>query len=849
MSNRIGDLQFEVTADASAADATVQGLGKTSSSVTEQLGKLSTGLLVGGGAIVAMGKNAVSAFSTIEDYTLRASLRGGEYAETVGTLVGLTSTLAAGSAFTGAEVAKSMYIMAGSGFVTEQQITDVTLAMQDMATVARIDLPTATRLATGVLNQFQLESYRAASVTDILATAVHRTPTSIQALTGALTYASGAAVAAGFSLEETTAALGVMARSGIEGSAAGSSLGRMMTEILSPASNAAAGALERLNIQTHDYYGNVLPLPNIMGQFESGLYGMSDAQRQAYLDTIFGANGIRAFNAIAGQGVESLIELEDALGKYGAANYYATQFLQTTSGQQELMRANTMRLRESIGEALVPTMQSLNRLLETLGNFVTDNSELLSRMAPIVFSVGLAMVALGTGIKGVLAVIKTVKALKAAWAVVTGVLSAAKLVLLLKPALIIAAIAAIVAAVIWLVRNWEDVAAAITEIWGNFTEWLTGHLQRLGDFIQDIFDAIGNFLRNIWDGIVNFFQAVWSDITAIFTGDLYGISDFTWGIIDGIRGFIERIFEGIANFFRTIWEGIRNFFTRIWEAIVGVFTGAITGVTNTVRGGFDAVRNVITGIWNGISNFFGNIWGTISSTVSGALGRVSSTISNGWNNVRSFTSSGWQTISSTVSGAWNTMSTATTNAQTRMLNAARGVVNNVRNVFSNFPSLLTGAGQSLMAGLRRGIESAKNAAVNAARAAANAVRRIFPFSPAKDPSSPFFGKGWMLYSGESIMQGVADGISRGLPNAYRVAASAVSELYDALDLGAPDAPAISYSIDGVQQFDNRQTLLDGAIEVIDYERLSATLVGVLQPIFQSYGEVAYFRETAIPLGF
>jgi hypothetical protein len=73
-----------------------------------------------------------------------------------------------------------------------------------------------------------------------------------------------------------------------------------------------------------------------------------------------------------------------------------------------------------------------------------------------------------------------------------------------------------------------------------------------------------------------------------------------------------------------------------------------------------------------------------------------------------------------------------------------------------FRTAFESAGGSIVDGLIAGIKGGFNRAYSAVKDGMKNIRNLLPFSPAKE--GPFSGKGWTLYSGRSMMQGLADGI-------------------------------------------------------------------------------------------
>ena len=92
----------------------------------------------------------------------------------------------------------------------------------------------------------------------------------------------------------------------------------------------------------------------------------------------------------------------------------------------------------------------------------------------------------------------------------------------------------------------------------------------------------------------------------------------------------------------------------------------------------------------------------------------------------------------------------------------------VRDWFGRLPQMVLSAlgnvgrwlfesGKSIVQGLIDGIKNMAGGIGDAIGDALADARNLLPFSPAKE--GPFSGKGWTLYSGRSIVQGLADGIA------------------------------------------------------------------------------------------
>ncbi|MFH8619159.1 hypothetical protein ACH4E8_29415 [Streptomyces sp. NPDC017979] len=103
------------------------------------------------------------------------------------------------------------------------------------------------------------------------------------------------------------------------------------------------------------------------------------------------------------------------------------------------------------------------------------------------------------------------------------------------------------------------------------------------------------------------------------------------------------------------------------------------------------------------------------------------------------------------------MITAVRDGVAKAVEWVRGLPGRAGRALGNIGSTLYNSGRSLVQGFINGITSRAGDIANAVSSIVSKARDFFPFSPAK--TGPFSGKGWVLYSGQSIGQALAAGIT------------------------------------------------------------------------------------------
>lgn len=267
--------------------------------------------------------------------------------------------------FSANEVASAMTELAKGGF-SEAEIAggalESTLAL---AAAGGIDLATAATATTAAMNSFNISADESASIADALAGAANASAADVSDLQQALVQVATVAAGSNQSLGETTGFLAAMADAGIKGSDAGTSLKTMLMRLSAPTGTAAA-MLSKYNIATRDAEGNMLGLAELSGQLYQGLNRLSPAQRDAALQTIFGADALRAARIAYNEGEQGIQEYIDATGRAGAAQKAAAARMGPTQRALEELSGAWETLMVKMGKALAPTVQFIAGALQKL---------------------------------------------------------------------------------------------------------------------------------------------------------------------------------------------------------------------------------------------------------------------------------------------------------------------------------------------------------------------------------------------------------------------------------------------------------------------------------------------------
>lgn len=307
----------------------------------------------------------------------------------------------------------------------------------------------------------------------------------------------------------------------------------------------------------------------------------------------------------------------------------------------------------------------------------------------------------------------------------------------------------------------DGIASAVGKL-ADGIDWLNEKFPILGQVIGFLLDPMGSLA----DMAGNLF--------GLFSGDAgaTAVNDFTATFVEPVKAKLDEIGQWFQSLPQKAMDAGSQFLTNIGQWFQQLPSQIWTWLTQTIQ-------NV-------------QAWGSQMMAQAGDAGSRFLTGLGQW--LQSLPGRIWQWLTGAISSvqAWGgQMGAGARNAGNQFLQGITGTLQSlpgrIQSLFSNAGSWLLSSGRSIMDGLAQGIRNGISAAVDAASNAMEAISKLFPHSPAKE--GPFSGHGWTLYSGQSIIDGLAEGMLQrraGLVDATRAAISPASmELMHGMDTPRP----------------------------------------------------------------
>nr|DAZ16237.1 MAG TPA: minor tail protein [Caudoviricetes sp.] len=327
------------------------------------------------GTAAALGGVAAAAIkvgSDFESQMSRVKAISGATGEEFEQLKEQAMQLGADTSFSASQAAEGMENLAAAGFTTSE-IMNAMPGLLNLAAASGEDLASSSDIAASTLRGFGLAASDAAHVADVLAANANRTNSSVADTGEAMKYIAPLARAAGLSLEETAAAIGIMANAGVNGSQAGTSLRGALSRLSKPTKDMSE-AMDELGISFYDSNGKMKSLTEQVGMLRQATEGMTDEQKNNYLVTLYGQEALSGMLALINEGEGSLGELTNAYKNCdGAAQKAAETMQDNLSGALEQLGGSAQTLGLAFYNSVADNLKNAAKTATESINNITDS--------------------------------------------------------------------------------------------------------------------------------------------------------------------------------------------------------------------------------------------------------------------------------------------------------------------------------------------------------------------------------------------------------------------------------------------------------------------------------------------
>jgi TP901 family phage tail tape measure protein len=282
----------------------------------------------------------------------RIQAAAGETDDAMGAVKESIEAAAAAASRDVTEAAQAFEMLTREGFKTQDAMDQLKPAL-DFATASGLGLKESIGALTGVLDQFQIGAENAGDAADVIAASAKAGGTSVADMAQALEQAGPTAHQLGLELNDTAAALAVLAKNGIEGGKAGAALRTILVDLSDPTSRLQR-ELRDLGIESTD-----------LGTVLDELSRRGDGAERAF--NALGAKGGTALRALVSESAglrQMTVDLKETTGAVATMAEIINRDLATSAANAE--RAFADLRRQFVEPLLEPLRKELDVLTEKL---------------------------------------------------------------------------------------------------------------------------------------------------------------------------------------------------------------------------------------------------------------------------------------------------------------------------------------------------------------------------------------------------------------------------------------------------------------------------------------------------
>jgi TP901 family phage tail tape measure protein len=316
-------------------------------------------LIAGAAEMVKNGNDLTQALNTFGATSNASSMQMARASQTANQL-GEDLTLPKVSAI---EAADAMVELSKAGFRTDQAI-DSSRAALLLSAAAQTDAADSAKYLGDMMDQFGLGADQAGKAADILAATANAASGGVKDIYYAMKYAGPVAHGLGVNMSDAAAGVGMLAKAGILGHTAGTSLRGIFVNLSKPTAMMAAG-LKTLGIEAYDSQGKFKGLRYIIERLEDSQKKLSQKDFTAAVAKAFGKPALSGAVALAHQGVMSYDAMSVAVRRQGAAQQIAAAQGKGLAGAMVQLRTQSKQTGLAIYQGMSPALEWMTRGITT----------------------------------------------------------------------------------------------------------------------------------------------------------------------------------------------------------------------------------------------------------------------------------------------------------------------------------------------------------------------------------------------------------------------------------------------------------------------------------------------------
>lgn len=309
------------------------------------------------------------------------------------------------------DINNAMSELVKRGFTANQTIGSMG-SILDATRASGESMSDVMNVSASVIEQFGLKANTTSQQTkntqravDALTYVANATASDFKTMGDSMSYVGPIASQAGMSIEETAAALGLMANKGIDASTGGTALRAALTRLMTP-SKAVDAKMKDLGVNVDAFRKGAIGLPEVIEQIEKGTQGMTKVQKAGAIAGAFGKQALGFTSLLGKNGAKDLRTYTAAAeGSAGATHQVAMELMKTPQAKIDQFKQSLNALGIEMGDKLIPVIvplvDNLTKLVNKFGELPGPTQSMIVKFAAATALMGPMALAFGKPIQAI----------------------------------------------------------------------------------------------------------------------------------------------------------------------------------------------------------------------------------------------------------------------------------------------------------------------------------------------------------------------------------------------------------------------------------------------------------------
>ena len=632
--------------------------------------------------------------------------------------------------FSATEAAEAYSYMAMAGWKAEDMLNGIEPIMK-LAGATGEELATTSDIVTDALTAFGMTSKDTQEMVDVLAATANNANTNVSMLGESFTYVAPVAGSMGYSIQDVSLALGLMANAGIKASNSGTALRSTISRMAAPTKQVRE-AMDALGLTITNSDGTMRDFKSVMmdmrgafgptkissdeltkglaeleeafaagemteSEFDSAqkklmesAYGTSGALKAQYAAAIAGKTGMSGLLAIVNASDSDWNKLAKSINKAeGAANRMYKTAQNNLKGQLTVLKSTIESIGISFGQKLTPYVKDATEYIQSMAdkfNSLTDEQQnTIIKIGAIVAAAGPAIFIFGkivASIGGVVTMIGKVGMAFRNFGSLAGILA--------SPAgIVIGVLAALAIGAVVVYKNWDKLKPIFTKVATQvkgMTQKIMPSLQSLiatfkevaikvGGALSELFNQVAPVVESVLKTIADNMPKIQSIISTAFNAALPHIQmaiDFLKEVAVVVGDALIVVIQAVGPIVQKLGECFKEVFPVILDIVKKVIE-QVSVVLKKLEPVFKVVFTVAAEWVKFLVKTFSDFFDSAAKILGGLIDYITGIFTGNWKKA-------WEGVKSVFSGIMGGLETIVKAPLNGVISMINGVIKGVNSI-------------------------------------------------------------------------------------------------------------------------------------------------------------------------